>query len=131
MLEGPFILKMEPQEMAEAETTPILEEGPGVRRNTQAFREQLAKFYVDEGVVATFDRGSDMAAGRSDLSWQQRPAIVVGRRRRAGSPDSEGSNGAKALGACETTDVEHRARRGRREKSVNSSPRALRFLRWT
>ncbi len=73
MLEGPFILKMDPKEMEEAETTPIPGEPAGERRNTQAFREKLEKFYVDEGVVATFDRGgdSDMASGGSDLSWQQ------------------------------------------------------------
>jgi carboxypeptidase Q len=73
MLEGPFILKMDPRELDEAELTPIPEEPAAARRNTQAFREQLAKFYVAEGVVATFDRGSDsdMAAGGSDLSWQQ------------------------------------------------------------
>ena len=73
MLEGPFILKMDPSEMAEAETMPIPEESSGARRNTQAFREKLEKFYIDEGVVATFDRGgdSDMASGGSDLSWEQ------------------------------------------------------------
>jgi hypothetical protein len=73
MLEGPFILKMDPQEMAEAETTPIPEEPQGTRRGAQAFREKLEKFYVDEGVVAIFDRGSDsdMASGGSDLSWRQ------------------------------------------------------------
>ncbi|HWF86893.1 MAG TPA: M20/M25/M40 family metallo-hydrolase [Vicinamibacterales bacterium] len=73
MLEGPFILKMDPKEMEEAETTPIPDQPVGERRNTQAFREKLEKFYVEEGVVATFDRGgdSDMASGGSDLSWQQ------------------------------------------------------------
>ncbi|HEX3701755.1 MAG TPA: hypothetical protein VHU82_00395, partial [Vicinamibacterales bacterium] len=39
MLEGPFILKMDPQEMAEAETTPVPAEAPGARRGAQAFRE--------------------------------------------------------------------------------------------
>ena len=73
MLEGPFILKMDPAEMAEAATTPIPEPAGQARRNTQEFRRKLEKFYVDEGVVATFDRGgdNDMAAGGSDLSWQQ------------------------------------------------------------
>jgi carboxypeptidase Q len=73
MLEGPFILKMDPLEMAEAATMPIPAESNGARRSAQAFREKLEKFYVDEGVVATFDRGGDgdMASGGSDLSWQQ------------------------------------------------------------
>jgi hypothetical protein len=77
MLEGPIILRMNDKEIAEAETTPIPEaaEGRGGRGGAQAaaFREKLEQFYVDEGVVATFDRGSDsdMAAGGSDMSWQQ------------------------------------------------------------
>ena len=39
----------------------------------QAFRDKLEEFYAAEGVVATFDRGSDsdMADGGSTLSWQQ------------------------------------------------------------
>jgi carboxypeptidase Q len=39
----------------------------------QAFREKLDAFYVSEGVIATFDRGSDsdMADGGSTLSWRQ------------------------------------------------------------
>ncbi len=76
MLEGPIILRMNDKEIAEAETTPIPEPpaGRGGRGGAQAaFRDKLEQFYVDEGVVATFDRGgdSDMAAGGSDMSWQQ------------------------------------------------------------
>jgi carboxypeptidase Q len=79
---------MTEQNIAEAETTPVpaarggrgaaADEaaggGRGGRGNAQAiFRQKLEQFYVDEGVVATFDRGSDsdMAAGGSDMSWQQ------------------------------------------------------------
>ena len=73
MLEGPIILKMGEKEIAEAETTPV-PAARGGRGNAQAaFRQKLAEFFVAEGVVATFDRGSDsdMAAGGSDMTWQQ------------------------------------------------------------
>ena len=82
MLEGPVILRMTDKDLAEAETTPVPGPQPsGARASTAAaraqraaeFRLRLAEFYVNEGVVAIFDRGSDgdMAAGGSDLSWQQ------------------------------------------------------------
>src|SRR6185503_9204171 len=82
MLEGPIILRMTDKDLAEAETTPVPAAPPsnarasaaaaGAQRATE-FRLRLAEFYVNEGVVAVFDRGgdSDMAAGGSDLSWQQ------------------------------------------------------------
>jgi carboxypeptidase Q len=83
MLEGPIVLKMSDKDLAEAGTTPIpaargtgdqaaggRSAGPGAQAT---FRQKLAKFLAEEGVVATFDRGSDsdMAAGGSDMSWQQ------------------------------------------------------------
>jgi hypothetical protein len=74
MLEGPIILRMDEKNTAEAETTPVPPAASGGGRGGQAaFRQKLAEFYVAEGVVAVFDRGSesDMAAGGSDLSWQQ------------------------------------------------------------
>ena len=78
MLEGPIILRMTDKDLAEAETTPVpaAGDGRGGGRGGQAaaaFRQKVADFYVSEGVVALFDRGSDsdMAAGGSDLSWQQ------------------------------------------------------------
>ena len=76
MLEGPIILRMTDKDIAEAETTPVPPAaggGRGGRGDQAAFRQRLADFYVQEGVVAIFDRGSDsdMAAGGSDLSWQQ------------------------------------------------------------
>jgi carboxypeptidase Q len=74
MLEGPIILRMDDRWTAEAETTPIPPPAGGGRgQNTQAFRQKLQDFFAAEGVVAVFDRGSDsdMAAGGSDLTWQQ------------------------------------------------------------
>jgi carboxypeptidase Q len=82
MLEGPIILRMTDKDLAEAETTPVPPPpATGPRASSAAaraqraaeFRLRLAEFYVNEGVVAIFDRGSesDMAAGGSDLSWQQ------------------------------------------------------------
>lgn len=72
MLEGPVLLRMDDRWTAEALTTPVPEpESP--RRSDEAFAQKLREFYRAEGVVATFDRGSnsDMAAGGSDLTWQQ------------------------------------------------------------
>jgi hypothetical protein len=45
----------------------------GGRGGGQALTSALARFYKAEGVAALFDRGSDsdMAAGGSDLTWQQ------------------------------------------------------------
>jgi carboxypeptidase Q len=80
MLEGPIILNMTDKEVAEAQTTPIPAAGRGPvndeaggRGSAEAFRDKVEKFFADEGVVATFDRGgdSDMAAGGSDMAWQQ------------------------------------------------------------
>ena len=73
MLDGPIILRMTDKDIAEAETTPVPAEAGGGRGSQAAFRQKVADFYVQEGVVAVFDRGgdSDMAAGGSDLSWQQ------------------------------------------------------------
>jgi len=74
MLEGPFILHLSEQDIAEAETTPIPAAGRGGRGNQAAeFRQKVADFYKAEGVVAIFNRGSDsdMAASGSDMSAQQ------------------------------------------------------------
>src|SRR5262249_48942171 len=74
MLEGPIILRMTDKWTAEAETTPVPTPAAGGRgQNAQSFRQQLQDFYAAEGVLATFDRGSDsdMSAGGSDLTWQQ------------------------------------------------------------
>ena len=74
MLEGPIILRMADKDIAEAETTPVPAAVSGGRGNqASALRQTVSEFYVQEKVVAIFERGSDsdMAAGGSDLSWQQ------------------------------------------------------------
>ncbi len=77
MLEGPTILRMTENDIAEALTTPIpAPRGQGGQRGGRgggpSLQQQIREFFLAEGVVATFDRGSDsdMAAGGSDLSWQ-------------------------------------------------------------
>jgi hypothetical protein len=80
MLEGPIILRMTEKDIAEAETTPV-PAAPAAGRgaagsapgNAAAFRQKVSEFYAAEGAVAVLDRGGDgdMAAGGSDLSWQQ------------------------------------------------------------
>src|SRR5579864_7729349 len=63
MLEGPIVLRMDdPRWAAEAETTPVpaaATGGRGGRGGAQAFRQKVEDFFVAEGVVATFDRGSE------------------------------------------------------------------------
>jgi carboxypeptidase Q len=75
MLEGPILLRMDEKWTAEALTTPVPDAATGRGRGNDAgsFQQKLREFYRAEGVVATFDRGgnSDMAAGGSDLTWQQ------------------------------------------------------------
>ena len=73
LLEGPILLRMDDHWTAEAETTPVPAPEAGRGQADTHFRQALRDFLVAEGVVATFDRGSnsDMAAGGSDLTWQQ------------------------------------------------------------
>jgi hypothetical protein len=73
MLEGPIILRMDDKWTAEAMTTPVPAPVGGGRGNNAEFAQKLREFYRSEGVVAVFDRGSnnDMAAGGSDLTWEQ------------------------------------------------------------
>jgi hypothetical protein len=73
MLEGNIVLKMTEQDVKEAESTPIPGGSSGPRFTPPAVSAaQLNKFWVDEGVLAVLDRGSDsdVSAGGSDLSWQ-------------------------------------------------------------
>lgn len=73
MLEGNIVLKMTEQDIKEAESTPIPGGAAGPRFTPPAVSAaQLNKFWVDEGVLAVLDRGSDsdVSAGGSDLSWQ-------------------------------------------------------------
>jgi hypothetical protein len=73
MLEGPVILRMDDRWTAEAATTPIPRAPLADQRDARAFAQKVAAFLAAEGVVAQFDRGSDsdMAAGGSELTWQQ------------------------------------------------------------
>jgi carboxypeptidase Q len=75
MYEGPNVLRMDEKWTKEAEETPMPppQAGRGRGNAAQSFRDKLDAFYAAEGVVATFDRGSDtdMADGGSTLSWQQ------------------------------------------------------------
>jgi carboxypeptidase Q len=107
MLEGPIILRMDERWTAEALTTPVPEAMTGGGRGGNAdFAQKLREFYRSEGVVAVFDRGSnsDMAAGGSDLTWeQQRPdggTIFPGG---AGPRDERAGSGVPAV----TIAVEH------------------------
>ncbi|MEO7962525.1 MAG: M20/M25/M40 family metallo-hydrolase, partial [Gemmatimonadaceae bacterium] len=73
MLEGRLVLKMGEKEIAEVEgATPNAAASPGRPAGPAVTTAQLNKFYLDEGVLAVLDRGSDsdMSAGGSDLSWQ-------------------------------------------------------------
>jgi len=83
MMEGPFILRMGDKEFEEASTTPIpAGRGAGAGRGGRGGRgaggaptlaDRIQQFYQSEGVVALFNRGGDatMAAGGSEMSWQQ------------------------------------------------------------
>jgi hypothetical protein len=79
MLEGPMVLRMTDEDFREAATVPPPAErgrGRAAAAAAAAQRARIQQFYMSEGVVALFDRGSDsfIAAGGSDLSWQtQRP----------------------------------------------------------
>jgi carboxypeptidase Q len=93
LLEGPIILRMDDKWIKEAETTPVPaarpstgsgragaagapaeeEPGGGGRGAAAVFRQKVSEFMAAEGALAIFERGSDsdMAAGGSDLTWQQ------------------------------------------------------------
>jgi hypothetical protein len=53
--------------------SPSTGSGRGGGNQAAAFRQKLSEFLAAEGAVAIFERGndSDMAAGGSDLTWQQ------------------------------------------------------------
>jgi carboxypeptidase Q len=101
MLDGPIVLRMTPKDFDEAATVPIGPQRGGRGRGGRGaaasqFRDRLLQFYVKEGVVGLFDRGSDsiMASGGSDLSWEQQhtdggtvfPSSGGGRDETAGPP---------------------------------------------
>ena len=73
MLEDRVVLRMTPQDVEEAMSTPIPNtDGGGGRGGGQGLNEKIAEFYVAEGVAGVLERGSDsdLSAGGSDLSWQ-------------------------------------------------------------
>ncbi|MFN7917640.1 MAG: M20/M25/M40 family metallo-hydrolase [Vicinamibacterales bacterium] len=75
LLDGRVTLRMNDGDVKEALSTPIPPPAPASRPAPRpgqpTFAERLAKFYVDEGVVALVERGSesDLSAGGSDLTW--------------------------------------------------------------
>jgi carboxypeptidase Q len=73
MLADRVVLRMTPQDIEEAMTTPIpAPGGGGGGGGGQNLNDKIAEFYVAEGVAALLERGadSDLSAGGSDLSWQ-------------------------------------------------------------
>jgi carboxypeptidase Q len=74
MLDGRLVLRMNEDDIREAEAMPIPEPsaGRGGGRGGQGMQQRIEQFLKAEGVIARFDRGSDsfMSAGGSDLSWQ-------------------------------------------------------------
>jgi hypothetical protein len=75
LLEGPVVHRMGPADFAEAATVPP--EQPAERRSTgrAQLNAKTAQFFKDEGVVATFNRGSDTlfwSVGSALSAQQQR-----------------------------------------------------------
>jgi len=77
MLEGELVLRMDDTLLQTAEV-PVnriaARDSPASGRTGRTFLEELQQFYVDEGVVAVIDRGSDVfmvngAPSGSRLSW--------------------------------------------------------------
>ena len=83
--------------------------GGGRGQAAAAFRQKVSDFYVQEGVVAVFDRGGDgdMAAGGSDLSWQQQHpdggTIFPERHQRARRQGRQGRAGRSRSRSSTTT----------------------------
>jgi hypothetical protein len=76
MLDGRIVLRMNDDDIKEAESMPVPEPRPprGARGGLAArlSPDSVRRFYADEGALAIIDRGPDnfMMAGGSDLSWQ-------------------------------------------------------------
>ena len=114
LLEGNVVLRMNDQQLSEASRTPVpppagdARGGHGRRRGPggPSFSDQLQQFYLEEGVVAVLDRGSDavMVAGGSGLAHQTQRTdggtVFVGR----GGPRNEA---AGSLVPAVTLAVEH------------------------
>ena len=94
MLDGDLVLRMDDALLAEASRTPPAAPTRRPPRTDQAFSALVDQFYVDEGVVAVLDRGSDavMVSGApsgSNLTWPTQRTdggtVFVGR----GGPSDE------------------------------------------
>ena len=92
LLTGDVVLRMNEHGLAEAGRTPVPPVGQvrnspnqGGNQDSLSFQDQLQQFYLDEGVVAVLDRGSDavLVAGGSGLTHQTQRTdggtIFVGR----------------------------------------------------
>ncbi|MHB1224378.1 MAG: M20/M25/M40 family metallo-hydrolase [Gemmatimonadaceae bacterium] len=112
MLEGRIVLRMNDDDIREAESLPAPRQsgGPASARAGMAearqLQQRIQKFYQDEGVVALVDRGSDsfMSAGGSDLTWQTQR--TDGGTVFVGSGGSRGADAGQGLPAI-TIAVEH------------------------
>jgi carboxypeptidase Q len=120
MLEDPIVLRMTDKDFEEARTVPPARgrggrgrgaagdqdeaAGRGGRGAAPTLQQRIQQFYASEGVVALFNRGSDvdLSSGGSDLSWQQQ-------RTDGGTifPSGGGSRAAAAPLPTITLAVEH------------------------
>lgn len=78
LLEGVVVHRMSPSDLVEAERVPVPQPGgpaaPAARPRAQpGLTTRIAQFFKDEGVVATFNRGSDAVVSSigSDMSSRQ------------------------------------------------------------
>jgi hypothetical protein len=112
MLEGRLVLRMTEEDEREARTLPIPEPRPagavasGGRASQRELQQRIQQFFLDEGVLALIDRGSDsdISVGGSDLSW--RTQRVDGGTIFVGSGGSRGADAGAGLPAI-TIAVEH------------------------
>lgn len=113
MLEGRIVLRMDEDDIAEAESVPAARTAPArpasprpSMADARALQQRIQQFYIDEGAVALIDRGSDsfMSAGGSDLTWQTQR--VDGGTVFVGAGGSRADDGVQGLPAV-TIAVEH------------------------
>lgn len=113
MLDGRIVLRMNEDDIREAESQPPARPaaGPAAAARTnmadaRQLQQRIQQFYVDEGVIALIDRGSDsfMSAGGSDLTWQTQR--TDGGTVFVGSGGSRGDDAGQGLPAI-TIAVEH------------------------
>jgi hypothetical protein len=112
MLDGRLVLRMTEEEEREARALPIREPRPAVvaaiseRASQRELQQRIQQFFVEEGVLALVDRGSDsfISAGGSGLSWQTQR--TDGGTLFVGSGGSRGADAGTGLPAI-TIAVEH------------------------